>query len=145
MLSNGSNAPTWSVLAGFVITPPPGGFQQSFTLGFYSEMLPPPIDGTGVPIIEVVGITAEFDVVESPSFPVTSFIQDPQTGLMTISWFGVMGLSYHVQWKSDLSDVYWTTITNGLIGANATLNWTDDGTQTAPLSEPVRFYQISIP
>jgi len=149
MLSNGSNAPTWSVMAGFLVTPPPGGFRKSFVLSSFLKLDPPPA-GTGevgnvVHTILVLGTTAEFDVVESPSFPITSYIEDSAGGFVTIEWFGSVGLSYHVQWKNDLGGENWTTVAKGLIGADAILKWTDNGTETDPLSSGARIYRVTIP
>ena len=149
MLSNGSNAPTWSVMAGFVVSPPPGGFRKSFVLSSRTKKYPPPAgieQGGGVIVIILVAVTtAEFDVVESPSFPITSYIEDSAGGFVTIQWFGSVGLSYHVQWKNDLGGENWTTVAKGLIGADAILKWADNGTETDPLSSGARIYRVTIP
>ncbi|MBN8459340.1 MAG: chitobiase/beta-hexosaminidase C-terminal domain-containing protein [Verrucomicrobia bacterium] len=146
MLSDGPNAPTWSVESGFVITPPPGGFKESFELiPQCTVRLPPPEGQMTVGIVWVLGARAKFTVVDSPPFQITSFGRDPHTGRVTISWFGAVGRSYHVQWTSNLADGNWTTVPNGLIGADATLNWADDGTETAPFAGTSRFYRICIP
>jgi hypothetical protein len=60
MLSNGSNAPTWSVMAGFVITPPPGGFKRSFKLTFTSLQYADPLSETGVAISLFRNVLGDF-------------------------------------------------------------------------------------
>jgi hypothetical protein len=147
MLPGVTNPPTWGFAAGYLVTPPPNGFSKSFELYFYTKLLvkSPPPGESGIFIYDALGMNLHIEIINSPPFPITSASQDSQTGAFTISWFGSMGLSYHVQWKSDLTEENWTTVTNGQIGADAVLNWTDDGTETAPLSGTPRFYRITIP
>ncbi|MDQ6622215.1 MAG: alkaline phosphatase family protein [Verrucomicrobiota bacterium] len=66
------------------------------------------------------------------------------SGLCSLSWLGEQGITYRVQWKSDLSGI-WQTITPDEVGSGNVLSWTDDGSQTASAPSGQRFYRITIP
>jgi hypothetical protein len=143
MIPGAPDPPTWSLTADYLVTPPAGGFTNGFILNLYSVMYG---QGSGtININSAVAMNLRVDVVDSPPFSISSFGQDPATGAFTISWFGVSGLSYHIQWKNDFSGENWNTVTNGLIGAGTTLNWTDNGIETCPLTNQSRFYRVSVP
>ena len=63
----------------------------------------------------------------------------------TITWQSQPGLAYRVQWKNQLSDFVWQSITPDKTGTGAILTWTDDGTQTGSVPSAERFYRITLP
>jgi hypothetical protein len=66
-------------------------------------------------------------------------------GYATVSWPGQPGITYRVQWKSDLRDATWQNITPDQTGNGDLLSWTDNGTQTASAPVEHRFYRVTIP
>ncbi len=146
MLENGPNAPTWSVFTEYLVTPPSNGFQKDFTLGFYNLVYgnTSSSNDVGVVVNLCAGLQARFIVQENAPFPIASLNRNPSCGNFTLSWFAVMGLSYHVQWKSDI-DAQWHTLTNGFVGADTVIHWTDDGKATASITDSPRFYRVMIP
>ncbi len=66
------------------------------------------------------------------------------SGSCSLAWLGQQGITYRVQWKSELGGT-WQNITPDKVGTGAVLSWTDDGTQTASASLGQRFYRVTIP
>jgi hypothetical protein len=63
----------------------------------------------------------------------------------TVSWQSQPGLAYRVQWKNNLTDTTWQSITPDKTGNGAILSWTDDGTQTGSIPSSQRFYRVIVP
>jgi hypothetical protein len=61
----------------------------------------------------------------------------------TITCQSQQGLTYRVQWKNNLPDV-WQTLTPDKAGTGGVLSWTDDGSQTGGFLSQ-RFYRVVIP
>jgi hypothetical protein len=69
----------------------------------------------------------------------------PQTsGGFQVNWPSQLAIPYRVQWKNSLTDPNWLSIVPDFVGTGATMNWTDDGTQTGGLPG-LRFYRIAVP
>lgn len=64
---------------------------------------------------------------------------------ITITWQSQSGLPYRVQWKNNLTDVTWLSITPDKTGTGGILSWTDDGTQTGTAPSTQRYYRVIIP
>ena len=62
-----------------------------------------------------------------------------------ITWQSQPGLAYRVQWKNQLSDGVWQTITPDITGTGAMLIWIDDGRKTGSVPSAERFYRITLP
>ncbi len=71
-------------------------------------------------------------------------ITQTQTGATTISWPSQSGTTYRCQWKNDLFEPTWQSITPDFPGTGAVLSWTDDGSQTGGLA-PERYYRVTVP
>jgi hypothetical protein len=67
-----------------------------------------------------------------------------QSNGMLLSWPSQPGLNYRLQWKNNLADQNWFSITPDFAGTGSTINWTDDGTKTGGLAAS-RFYRVIIP
>jgi phospholipase C len=63
----------------------------------------------------------------------------------TVTWQSQPGLAYRVQWKANLTDATWLTITPDKTGNGAILSWTDDGTQTGSVPSGHRYYRVVVP
>jgi hypothetical protein len=54
-----------------------------------------------------------------------------------------------VQWKNDLTDPQWMSITPDFSGSGSTMSWLDDwlnvNSQTGPPPNGKRFYRITVP
>lgn len=61
-----------------------------------------------------------------------------------VSWPSQPGISYGIQWKQQLAGPSWQTLLPAFQGTGGTLQWTDDGSQTAPLTTASRFYQVIV-
>lgn len=65
---------------------------------------------------------------------------------VTIAWPSRPGIPYRLDWKADLSDATsWNSITSRFTGDGGSLNWTDDGTETANTGGWQRYYRIHTP
>ena len=56
---------------------------------------------------------------------------------LTLSWTGVSGMTYQVEYKTDLASTTWTPLGNPVAGTGATLSFSYDFTQS-----PQRFYRL---
>ncbi len=74
-------------------------------------------------------------VLNPPTVTATSLVGDT----LTLSWPGVPGKMYRVQYKNDLAAGTWTTLGSDLLGAGSPLSIEVDVTAT-----PKRFYQIVV-
>ena len=55
----------------------------------------------------------------------------------SIAWQSQPGLAYRVQWKDNVTDQPWFSITPDKTGTGGILSWTDDGTQTGSSPHPL--------
>ena len=63
----------------------------------------------------------------------------------SITWQSQPGLIYRVQWKNNLTDTTWQSITPDITGDGNLETWTDDGTKTGGFGSPQRFYRVILP
>jgi len=66
-------------------------------------------------------------------------------GVATVACTSQPGLAYRLQWKNNITDLTWNTVTPNKIGTGGTLSWTDDGTSTGSAPSGQRFYRVVIP
>jgi hypothetical protein len=64
---------------------------------------------------------------------------------ITIKWTSQPGIIYRCQWKDQLTDAMWQSITPDFAGTGSLLSWTDNGTQTGGLTAAQRFYRVVVP
>ncbi len=81
--------------------------------------------------------------IPNADMPIANSITQQSDGVL-LSWVSQTGLSYRVQWKDNLTDPNWLSISPDFAGTGSTINWLDDGAQTGGLA-PARFYRITIP
>ncbi len=78
---------------------------------------------------------------------ITSQVVESKSNVV-ISWPSSEGITYRVQWKNDMADL-WQTVAGSLSGTGSQLNWFDDGSATGNLPEnsPTgrRFYRVITP
>jgi phospholipase C len=67
------------------------------------------------------------------------------TNAATVNWQSQSGLAYQVQWKANLTDATWMSITPTITGTGGILSWTDNGTQTGSVPSDHRYYRVTIP
>jgi hypothetical protein len=70
--------------------------------------------------------------------PVPISFQATQTNLV-LSWTGLVGQSYQVEYKDDLTPGAWTPTGNPLVGTGAVLTFTADFTESSQ-----RFYRLTV-
>ena len=58
-----------------------------------------------------------------------------------LSWNSLVGLAYHVQAKTNLTQVTWADVTGPITATNATTTWKD----TTTSSSPQKWYRVSSP
>jgi hypothetical protein len=63
----------------------------------------------------------------------------------TITWQSQPGLAYRVQWKNNLGDTTWQSISPDITGNGSLESWMDDGTQTGGFGAAQRFYRVILP
>lgn len=61
-----------------------------------------------------------------------------------VSWPSQPGIPYGIRWKQHLTEPSWHSVLPTFHGTGGTFQWTDDGSQTAPLTSPERFYQVVV-
>jgi len=64
---------------------------------------------------------------------------------VSISWQTQPGLAYRVQWKDNVTDQNWLSVTPDKAGTGGILSWTDDGTQTGSAPTAQRYYRVVLP
>jgi len=81
--------------------------------------------------------------VYSANQPLPPIIQSVTTaaGQATITWLASTGVTYRVEYKSNLNDVLWSSLTPDIIVNTATTNLTD----TTLGSAKQRFYRVTVP
>ena len=75
--------------------------------------------------------------------PINSVVRSGSTA--TVTWQSQSGLAYQVQWKANLTDASWLSITPTITGTGGILSWTDNGTQTGSAPSDHRYYRVTIP
>ena len=75
--------------------------------------------------------------------PINSVARSGSTAIVT--WQSRSGLAYQVQWKANLTDASWLSITPNITGTGGILSWTDNGTQTGSVPSDHRYYRVTIP
>ena len=61
------------------------------------------------------------------------------SGSRTVSWTSVVGLTYQLQYKNDLSDPAWNTLPGGIAGTGNTISMTD----TTLGTNQARYYRVT--
>ena len=61
---------------------------------------------------------------------------------VSITWQSQPGLAYRVQWKDNVTDQSWFSVTPDQTGTGGILSWTDDGTQTGSAPSTHRYYRV---
>jgi hypothetical protein len=69
---------------------------------------------------------------------VPSAISRVSSGAMQLNWPGVVGKSYRVAYKTDLTDTAWTDLSANIIGTGTACSWTD----STAASASKRFYVV---
>lgn len=64
---------------------------------------------------------------------------------VSITWQSQPGLAYRVQWKDNVTDQSWFSVTPDQTGTGGILSWTDDGTQTGSAPSTHRYYRVVVP
>ena len=77
--------------------------------------------------------------------PIKSVTHTATTATITITWQSQSGLAYRVQWKNNLTDATWLSITPDITGTGGILSWTDNGSQTGTVPSVQRYYRVTIP
>ena len=75
--------------------------------------------------------------------PINSVARSGSTA--TVTWQSQSGLAYQVQWKANLTDASWLSITPNITATGGILSWTDNGTQTGSAPSDHRYYRVTVP
>jgi hypothetical protein len=86
--------------------------------------------------IDDLSFSAAFAVPVPPSVPLT--FQSTATNLV-LSWTGVSGQNYQIEYKNDLGAPIWTALGSPLVGTGALLSFTNDFSQSSQ-----RFYRLRV-
>jgi hypothetical protein len=66
-------------------------------------------------------------------------------GIATVVCTSQPGLAYQLQWKNNITDLTWNSVTPNKTGTGGPLTWIDDGTSTGSAPSGQRFYRVVIP
>jgi hypothetical protein len=81
------------------------------------------------------------DAIVPPLPPPMALFANRTANSMQLIWNSQPGSSYHVQFKTSLSQANWTNLSGSIIAADLTTTWTDP----APITESQKFYRVVSP
>jgi hypothetical protein len=85
------------------------------------------------------GIFADVTVHPLPP-PMTVIANRTKNGIQ-LTWNSQVGSSYHVQFKSSLSQSTWTDLSGTILVTDTTTSWSDP----APMTDSQKFYRVVSP
>jgi hypothetical protein len=81
------------------------------------------------------------DAIVLPPPPPMKLLASPGSNGMQLTWNSQAGSTYHVQFKSSLTQSEWTDLSGSIVATNTTTSWS----HPAPMNESQKFYRVVAP